>query len=284
MASSSHTSGLCFTLALALLAGSAGAAQDAAGPALPRPPQRTFEDQPAYRVIRVIDGDALIIQMGDKQKQIGLVGCGLPQARPAADAAKRFLANLLEGESIYLEYEAEWHDTEQVGRDWAYVYRAPDGLFVNFEIVRQGYTRVRADQPFAAVALFRAYEQRARELRKGMWGAAPTAGDDRSPGRTVVTAKGEEPAPKAASGKEAETGKPRPPAAENGGGAKPGEKGGESGAASAADESTMVFITRTGKCYHRSDCEHVKKSGRQITLKEAKEKGLSPCQTCDPPG
>lgn len=283
MQNASHGSRLLVALTLALLAGSAGAAQDAASPALPRPPQRSFDDQPAYRVVRVIDGDALIIQMGDKQKQIGLVGCGLPQARPAADAAKRFLANLLEGESIYLEYEAEWHDTEQVGRDWAYIYRAPDGLFVNFEIIRQGYTRVRADQPFPAVALFRAYEQRARELRKGMWGAAPAASDDKSPGRTAITVKSEEPAPKSAGAKDGEPGKPREPATSKGGD-KGDEQGADTGSSSSADGGTTVFITRTGKCYHRSDCEHVKKSGRQITLKEAKEKGLSPCQTCQPPG
>ena len=183
MLSASHWSRLRVALVLALLAGPVSTAQDAAAPTLPRPPQRTFDDQPAYRVIRVIDGDTLIIQMGDKQKQIGLVGCGLPQSKPAADAAKRFAANLLEGEAVYIEYEANWHDGEQAGRDWAYVYRAPDGLFVNFETIRQGYTRVRADQPFPHVALFRAYENRARELRKGVWGAASAAADDKSTGR-----------------------------------------------------------------------------------------------------
>ena len=40
-------------------------------------------------------------------------------------------------ESVYLRFGNE--ERGKYGRLLAYVYRAPDGLFVNLEIVRQGY-------------------------------------------------------------------------------------------------------------------------------------------------
>ncbi|NQT80165.1 MAG: thermonuclease family protein [Candidatus Aminicenantes bacterium] len=53
----------------------------------------------------------------------------------------------------------------------------------------------------------------------------------------------------------------------------------------AADKSedTIVYITRTGKKYHREGCSSLKKSKIPITLKEANERGYTPCALCDPP-
>ena len=51
----------------------------------------------------------------------------------------------------------------------AYVYRSPDGLFVNLEIVRQGCGRAYTRFPFKYLELVRHYERRAREEIKGIW-------------------------------------------------------------------------------------------------------------------
>jgi len=48
-------------------------------------------------------------------------------------------------------------------------------------------------------------------------------------------------------------------------------------------EETIVYITKTGKKYHTSDCRYLSKSKISITLKEALEKGYTPCSVCDPP-
>ena len=54
------------------------------------------------------------------------------------------------------------------------MFRAPDGLFVNLEIVRQGYGHAYVKYPFEHMELFRHYESRARRSGKGLWsGAAP---------------------------------------------------------------------------------------------------------------
>lgn len=44
-----------------------------------------------------------------------------------------------------------------------------------------------------------------------------------------------------------------------------------------------VYVTKTGKKYHREGCQHLRKSARAITLKEALEKGYEPCSRCKPP-
>ena len=46
--------------------------------------------------------------------------------------------------------------------------------------------------------------------------------------------------------------------------------------------ATTVYITRTGKKYHRSWCSYLK-SKAEVTLDEAKGRGLEPCSRCDPP-
>jgi len=48
-------------------------------------------------------------------------------------------------------------------------------------------------------------------------------------------------------------------------------------------DSTFVYVTKSGKKYHTANCKHLSSSKIQISLKEAKEKGYTPCSDCDPP-
>ena len=57
----------------------------------------------------------------------------------------------------------------------------------------------------------------------------------------------------------------------------------ENSAADSSNSETMVHITATGKKYHRAGCRTLKKSDTEVTLDEAKSKGLSPCGICNPP-
>lgn len=50
----------------------------------------------------------------------------------------------------------------------------------------------------------------------------------------------------------------------------------------AASGDTIVHKTKTGYCYHRADCFHLR-SDITITLREAISEGLSPCEDCNPP-
>lgn len=45
----------------------------------------------------------------------------------------------------------------------------------------------------------------------------------------------------------------------------------------------MVHITETGSKYHSGGCRHLSNSDTEVTLSEAREKGLEPCSQCNPP-
>ena len=48
------------------------------------------------------------------------------------------------------------------------------------------------------------------------------------------------------------------------------------------DNSENLYCTKTGKCYHRSDCPYLK-SKIPISLDDALKSGLRACLRCDPP-
>ncbi len=49
----------------------------------------------------------------------------------------------------------------------------------------------------------------------------------------------------------------------------------------ATDTDSTVYITRTGKKYHRGSCSYLRYSKIPISLTEAK-RGYSPCSVCEP--
>ena len=51
----------------------------------------------------------------------------------------------------------------------------------------------------------------------------------------------------------------------------------------AAADDTVVYITKTGKKYHRSSCRYLSKSKIKTTLKKARAQGYTPCKVCKPP-
>jgi competence protein ComEC len=49
-------------------------------------------------------------------------------------------------------------------------------------------------------------------------------------------------------------------------------------------DTIYVHRTRTGKKYHKEGCSSLNQSDQVIPLEEAKEQGLTPCETCRPSG
>lgn len=45
---------------------------------------------------------------------------------------------------------------------------------------------------------------------------------------------------------------------------------------------TIVYVTKTGKSYHRGSCGSLKQSKIEIKLSDAKRRGFAPCRTCRP--
>ncbi len=139
-------------------------------------PKHDFSDSTPYPVVRVVDGDTIIVLKDGQRTNVRVYGVDTPETvhpkKPVeryGKEASRFTRNLLRGESVYLEYEPGQSPTDRYGRTLAYVYRAPDGLFVDVEIIRQGYGHVYTKKPSKYMQLLRFYERHAREAGRGLW-------------------------------------------------------------------------------------------------------------------
>lgn len=53
--------------------------------------------------------------------------------------------------------------------------------------------------------------------------------------------------------------------------------------ADAGNGNVTVHITETGKKYHNAGCQYLKSSDFEVTLQDAKSRGLTPCSKCNPP-
>lgn len=143
---------------------------------LPKP--KTAQDQTttnstsiAYRsVIRVIDGDTILI---DGDERVRLIGIDTPETvhpnKPVeyfGREASEFTKRMAEGKQVRLEYD--WERKDKYGRTLAYVY-LEDGTFLNAEIIRQGYGFAYTKYPFKYLEQFRQYEREAKENKRGLW-------------------------------------------------------------------------------------------------------------------
>lgn len=128
-----------------------------------------------YKVVRIIDGDTFEIKYKGKLKSVQLFGVNSPEIvhprtppEPYGHDAFRYLQEFLLDDTIYLRFDE--HIFDQYDRILGYVYRSSDGVFVNLEIIREGYGEVDRRYPFKYEELFTDYESRAKSDRKGLWG------------------------------------------------------------------------------------------------------------------
>ena len=83
--------------------------------------------------------------------------------RKASDFAKKLCA----GKRVRLEYDVERKD--RYGRTLAYVY-LEDGVFVNAELMKEGYAQVMTIPPNVKYSdLFTKLQREAREAKRGLW-------------------------------------------------------------------------------------------------------------------
>lgn len=143
------------------------------------------------RVVRVIDGDALVLDTGQSVRLVGIEAPALYPPSGKADAyaaeARRLLEDLAMGREVQLYYPGLTRD--RYDRALAHV-RTADGagpaLWLNLEMLERGAARLRLypDTDGGAEALIEA-EADARADRRGLWAwrdyeAKPAAGIARS--------------------------------------------------------------------------------------------------------
>ena len=132
------------------------------------PPQRE-ERKPT--VERVIDGDTFVLTTGER---VRLIGVDTPELQREdmpvqyyGEEARRFLKRMVEGKQVSLK--SDWQSKDQYERTLAYVY-VEDTIFVNLEIVKQGYGFVCTRYPFEYMESFRKCQRQAMANSTGLWG------------------------------------------------------------------------------------------------------------------
>lgn len=128
-------------------------------------------------VARVVDGDTIVLDNGEK---IRLIGVDTPETKDPRKPvqyfgveASNFTKQMVEGKKVWIELDqantAVAHK-DRYGRTLAYVFRE-DGKFLNAELIRQGYSHAYTKYPFKYANEFSALERQARNQNAGLWDA-----------------------------------------------------------------------------------------------------------------
>lgn len=136
-------------------------------------------------VTRVIDGDTLKLESGERVRLIGIDTPEIHESeklhrdsrrtqqnirtiKQLGQRAYEFTKKLVEGKRVRLEFDVQKYD--KYDRLLAYVY-LKDGTFVNAEIIKQGYASLMTYPPNVKyVDLFTRLYREARQNRRGLWG------------------------------------------------------------------------------------------------------------------
>ena len=123
------------------------------------------------KVSRVVDGDTAVLEGGARVRFLGIDAPELERdGRPAeylAHQSKDFVADLIQGKTVRLEYDRERYD--RYGRLLAYLF-LHDGAMVNLVVVRQGLARVYSQAPnLRYQEALNAAQQEAMAAGRGLW-------------------------------------------------------------------------------------------------------------------
>ena len=88
---------------------------------------------------------------------------------PFGKEASDFTRAAVERRDVRLEADARTWTRDRYGRLLAYVFRRPDGFFLNAELLKGGYARAYLRFRFSRREEFAALEREARERGLGLW-------------------------------------------------------------------------------------------------------------------
>ena len=207
-------------------------------------------------VLRVVDGDTAHIAIDGVREKVRFIGVDTPEStieiEPFGKTAAAFTnKSLPRNTRVWVETDVEQRD--RYGRLLAYVWTARPvaatdeqirAKMFNARLALEGYAQQMTVPPNVRYAdYFYRYVGEARGAERGLWSTDPGAS-------TASPGSGSESPSKSLAG--------------------------------AARAATKVFVTATGRRYHRSTCASLSRSKRSISLDEALSQGYEPCGVCKP--
>jgi micrococcal nuclease len=136
-----------------------------------------FANASQYKVIRIVDGDTIVIEYDGKHEKVRLLCVNTPESVhpdkkqniPMGKVASKYTMKKLTGKNVNLEFEIK-KLRGNYGRLLAYVFI--DGQNFNLDLVKQGlspyYTKYGKSEKYDAE--FRAAEKQARKEGLNIWG------------------------------------------------------------------------------------------------------------------
>jgi micrococcal nuclease len=139
------------------------------------------------RVLRVVDGDTLLVQIeqttsGLQQNSVGaqkvrLIGINSPESvdpRKAVECfgreASLFAKKIAEGKKIFLEPDHTQGDVDKYNRLLRYVYVENEKITLNQNMIEEGYAyEYTYRKPYLYQKLFKEVEKNARANKVGLW-------------------------------------------------------------------------------------------------------------------
>jgi endonuclease YncB( thermonuclease family) len=148
--------------------------------------------QATYKIVRIVDGDTLIIDYNGVEERVRLIGVDTPESvhpdatknsefgKIASDFSKKYL----DGKEVSLELDVQERD--KYGRILAYVYVG--GQMYNKILLQEGMAKVATYPPNVRyVDDFKALEKTAREGNKGLWAYSDDSANISAPTTPIVT-------------------------------------------------------------------------------------------------
>jgi micrococcal nuclease len=128
------------------------------------------------RVVRIVDGDTVVIDRNNATETIRLIGVDTPElhhpTKPVqcfAREAAAYITSLLKDRSVRVVSDPSQDARDKYGRTLAYLYR-DDGLFINKALIEEGYGyEYTYEIPYVYQKEFKAAQTYAREHQKGLW-------------------------------------------------------------------------------------------------------------------
>lgn len=140
-----------------------------------------------FTVVRVVDGDTLLVFDGENEQYVRLIGVECPETRrdekarrnadylgvsindiiKAGESARRLASSICpEGSKVSLEYDKKTHD--QYGRTLAYV-KLQNGRFLNEALIKNGAALTTPQYPHRNMVKYDELERCARDAKSGFW-------------------------------------------------------------------------------------------------------------------
>ena len=127
------------------------------------------------RIVRIVDGDTVVVNIKGIQEKVRLIGVDTPETvdprgsvQCFGEEASAFTKSILENQTVRLEADPTQDDRDRYGRLLRYVFL--NDTLVNKELISLGYGHEYTyRRPYKYQREFKNAERSARESQKGLW-------------------------------------------------------------------------------------------------------------------